>query len=609
MYNYWEPVHLLATRAAERTPVAAFETWEYAPQYAIRSWAYAALHAWVPAIVSLAARKDYAFYALRFALAVVSAAADACLYRAVAQAVNARVARYMLALLATSAGLVTASVALLPSSLVMYTTTLAMSAVMFRTQLAAPRRTYAATLAFALGALAGWPYALVAAVPFVLEELFLTAGDAVPAGGRLRWLWQRWSRGICAALLASLLAVPLLLLDSLAYGRVALVPLNTVLYNVLGRARGTGPELYGTEPPWYYVVNLVLNFGAAAPLALVALPAVYLTAFRDTARFTGVWDARRAGAPKAGARPPTASSATSPVLLLTMRLLPFYLWFSLLTAQAHKEERFLYPVYSLLCFNAAVTVFVLRGWLENAYIRVTRSPYKAAHTWALPACTLGMVLAAAVPGLLRAAALTEYYGVPMRVLAPLWHEAPQDRTLCYAKEWHRFPSHFHVPQHVQVQFVRSEFHGILPHHFERGSPAPAPPEQRALIRELDHALGWLWPWAPLTRTAPARVNEHNREEPDRFVDIAQCDYLVDMHVPVRAPAPAEPTYALQPEWDRVACDAFLDADASRAAASRLAGVDRLLASLARILWLPPAWVPQWHAPLQFGEYCLLRRAT
>ena len=37
--------------------------------------------------------------------------------------------------------------------------------------------------------------------------------------------------------------------------------------------------------------------------------------------------------------------------------------------------------------------------------------------------------------------------------------------------------------------------------------------------------------------------------------------------------------------------------------------DRLLASLARILWLPPAWVPQWHAPLQFGEYCLLRRAT
>ena len=35
----------------------------------------------------------------------------------------------------------------------------------------------------------------------------------------------------------------------------------------------------------------------------------------------------------------------------------------------------------------------------------------------------------------------------------------------------------------------------------------------------------------------------------------------------------------------------------------------VLASLARILWLPPAWVPQWHAPLQFGEYCLLRRAT
>lgn len=52
MYNYWEPLHLLATRATSYDPVQAFETWEYAPQYAIRSWAYIAAHAPVPAAVA-----------------------------------------------------------------------------------------------------------------------------------------------------------------------------------------------------------------------------------------------------------------------------------------------------------------------------------------------------------------------------------------------------------------------------------------------------------------------------------------------------------------------------------------------------------------------------
>lgn len=59
-----------------------------------------------------------------------------------------------------------------------------------------------------------------------------------------------------------------------------------------------------------------------------------------------------------------------------MRLLPLYLWIGILTAQPHKEERFMFPAYPLICFNAAVTLYLARGWLELAYIKATTSPYQ-----------------------------------------------------------------------------------------------------------------------------------------------------------------------------------------------------------------------------------------
>lgn len=51
--------------------------------------------------------------------------------------------------------------------------------------------------------------------------------------------------------------------------------LNILLYNVLPAA-GRGDNLYGVEPPSYYLKNLFLNLGLAWPLA--ALSAVVLVA-------------------------------------------------------------------------------------------------------------------------------------------------------------------------------------------------------------------------------------------------------------------------------------------------------------------------------------------
>jgi alpha-1,2-mannosyltransferase len=149
-------------------------------------------------------------------------------------------------------------------------------------------------------------------------------------------------------------------MDTFFYGKLTVTPWNIVAYNLFSREAGRGPDLYGTEPWPYYFLNLALNFNVILPLALLALPALVVTYVVDRRRLG------QAGAP----------DQSSPYTMLALRVAPVYVWLGLLTAQAHKEERFMFPIYPLICFNAAVTLYLMRGWLEVAYIKATSSPYQ-----------------------------------------------------------------------------------------------------------------------------------------------------------------------------------------------------------------------------------------
>ena len=108
-------------------------------------------------------------------------------------------------------------------------------------------------------------------------------------------------------------------------------------------------------------MNLLLNFNIVLPLALMALPALALT-YRVDRKRLGYF----LGSPE----------ESSPYTMLGLRLTPVYIWFAIMTAQAHKEERFLFPIYPLLCFNAAVSTYLIRGWLEVIFVKITKSPYR-----------------------------------------------------------------------------------------------------------------------------------------------------------------------------------------------------------------------------------------
>lgn len=56
------------------------------------------------------------------------------------------------------------------------------------------------------------------------------------------------------------------------------VPLNIVLYNVFGG--DVGPDIFGTEPWWFYILNGLLNFNLLFLAALLSFPAlVHVTTF------------------------------------------------------------------------------------------------------------------------------------------------------------------------------------------------------------------------------------------------------------------------------------------------------------------------------------------
>ncbi|TFK77397.1 glycosyltransferase family 22 protein [Pluteus cervinus] len=586
VFNFWEPLHYLDRGHG-------FQTWETSPAYALRSWAYIYLHL-LPsklATILLGQEKRPLFFAVRSSLALISVLVEARFYRTVFEKVNERVGRYLFFMLLFSAGMWNASTAFLPSSFAMYCTTLAYSYAITPSSSSDTRRTLMATLSFAIGAIVGWPFALALAIPFVIEELFVYGADRVPTGTQLSWFIGRWKRLISAGSVSLLVLLPLVALDSLAYGKFTLVAWNIVKYNIFGGS-DRGPELYGTEPWNFYFLNLFLNFNVLVPLALLSIPALGVTYLIDRKRL-GFYTPR--------------PDESSPFTILALRLLPLYLWIGILTLQPHKEERFMFPAYPLLCFNAAVSLYLVRGWQEVAFIYATKSPYRASQSSLFRTFTLSVIVGTSLISISRIFAEWHYYHSPMgiffgfesselpRILnetgllpvyPPTMHIDDRPRidltpiknfnvTLCLGKEWHRFGSHYLVHDGVRVEFIKSEFDGLLPGQFR---PSSAPKSFAE------------WPW-PGTWHVPNDTNDLNIEELSHYIPVETCDYLVDLDFPLHPiSGKHEPRFAVQSDiWERVSCQPFLDARHSRL--------------LTRAFWIPGGAWQSWN---EFGDYCLLK---
>jgi alpha-1,2-mannosyltransferase len=132
--------------------------------------------------------------------------------------------------------------------------------------------------------------------------------------------------------------------------------------------------------------------------------------------------------------------------------------------------------------------------------------------------------------------------------------AGQPLNVCMGKEWHRFPSSFFLPDNKRwiLQFVQSEFKGQLPHHFLAGQDA--------------------------TRVVRPDFNDLNKGDTNRYVDSAQCHYIVDSDYP-QFSEQDRPYSKMKDIWEVMYTTRFLDANNS------------------------PTWLRAFYVPFLSERYC------
>lgn len=95
--------------------------------------------------------------------------------------------------------------------------------------------------------------------------------------------------------------------------------------------------------------------------------------------------------------------------------------------------------------------------------------------------------------------------------------------LCLGKEWYRFPGNHLIPSGIRVEFVKSEFDGMLPRHFETETTRGLSGEGNNVL--VDLAKKW---WLkPQTTYVPGDLNDLNKEDPSHYVRcvfLSLCDF-------------------------------------------------------------------------------------
>ncbi|MBA0573984.1 hypothetical protein Golob_001227 [Gossypium lobatum] len=507
VFNYWEPLHFLLYKSG-------FQTWEYSSEFALRSYLYIIFHELVgrPASWLFAQEKVRVFYAVRLFLGFLSLISDATLVVALSRKYGKRLASYALAMLCLASGCFFASTSFLPSSFSMYA--MSLSSGLFLLE----KPAWAVAVA-AVGVILGWPFSILAFLPLTFYSLAKQFKQAFLSG---------------AVTSIALLALSILV-DHCYYQRWTSSVFNLLVYNVLG---GGESHLYGTEGPLFYIRNGFNNFNFCFILALL---------------FLGIL--------------PIARKKYAPDLLIVIS--PLYIWLAFMSLQPHKEERFLYPIYPLVCVAASAVIESFPDLFRDKYNPYDNSIIVMMAKFLRPVA-LSLILCASHS---RTFSLINGYAAPMEVYKILEHhdDAGSGSVLCVGSEWHRYPSSFFVPDYIgEVRWIDDGFRGLLPFPF-------------------NDTLGG-------TAAAPPYFNNKNKASDEQYVidpfcdllrDIEACTFLVELQLNRPFPYRGNDLSA----WEPIAALPYLDRELSPAKY--------------RSFFIPYMW----QEKNVFGMYKLLKRVS
>lgn len=465
-FNYWEPLNLIARGFGK-------QTWEYSPAYAIRSYLYL-----IPYYVVTFPMRDYIhitgkklpdyyyFYFVRIvALGGFTCFTEYKLFRSVQRNFNTFIANWFLLFSTVSAGMSHGSVAFLPSAFAMGWITLATSHALdvltLENTLSSVWPSVNAITCFLFAGIFGWPFALALGLPFGIFTL------------ACRFQTEPLIRIVllCTVVFTAIM-IALISVDSYIYNRTMLfVPFNIVLYNVFS-LEGEGPEIFGEEPFSYYPKNLFLNFNIVVILG-------YFGAAANPAFFK------------------------NRIRTLVGVSIPLVLWSYIFGNQAHKEERFMYPIYPMITLSAAVFT---SGVFSNLNQLIPKALVRL--------CSMLSMMAVTVVSILRIACLVENYSAPI-TSARAFDVIARNSTdlsiqnVCIGREWYHFPTSFFLPDNYRLRFIASGFDGLYPGDFP----------EHVLLPEA-------------ASTYPKGMNTKNIFSPDKVVDLEECDFVIDNSSPV-----------------------------------------------------------------------------
>ena len=135
----------------------------------------------------------------------------------------------------------------------------------------------------------------------------------------------------------------------------------------------------------------------------------------------------------------------------------------------------MYLIYPLLCLLGAEVITSLKTVSELVF-RLT-------------------LVAVIVLSLSTSVQNVRSYGAPLMV----WSQ-PMSGRVCVGREWYRFPSSFFLSDSASLGYIDDGVTNQLPQPFVT------------------------------TRSIPLNMNDQNREEKSRYVDISTCDYVIDVNL-------------------------------------------------------------------------------
>lgn len=512
-YNYWEPLNLLSRGFGK-------QTWEYSPEYAIRSYFYL-----IPYYLATGPLRDYVnltgfqvkpyvyFYFIRvFCLCGFTSMTEILLFVSARRNLSLEVSRWYLLVSSVSTGMGHASGALLPSSFAMNWVTLSTSFALFSVNASSTSLgayySVLAILSIIVGAIVGWPFTLAIGTSIGLYTLW----------DKRKHLLRVLTSIVIFTLITGLTIV---LVDSFYYQKkVAFVPLNIVLYNVFA-SESEGPNIFGTEPWTYYIKNLILNFNFLFPAAYAAVFLAMFSKRRQAEKFVCIF-------------------------------IPLWVWTAVFESQEHKEERFLYPIYPLVSLAAAIFYADSLHALES----ITRGKLLLRLCRALLALVVVIVLA------LRTISLVDNYSAPLSVARAIsettdWFDDEKIVNVCIGREWYHFPASFFLPDNYRLRFVKSSFDGLLPGDFLEGYPINL-----------------------VTSRVPSGMNSRNEYSPDFIFDFEKCDLIIDnsskSNTNVGDPCIWLSDDVLSPDYEVVHCSKMINAAGENSGIGRIIHIPKPL---------------------------------